>query len=291
MGMVDEDCTHPYGSMPAARVRTYPDRRRGYVPLEGARGAPYRDRMCRIAAYAGPPIALAALLKSPPHSLCAQAKQPRELPPGTVGSDGHGMAWWLPDGEGPARYRHTLPIWSDDNVEDCAAYVRSGLIVASTRTASDAMPVALVNTPPFVHDGLALVHNGELVDFAEKLADPLRALLTPAARASLRGNTDTEMISALLASTPGASLAARVKSLLEILREQVGRAGTKAKLNLLVGDGTELVVARAAVDAEPPSLYRSDRADGSTWIASEAFDDGGAWLPVTPGSVTAARAG
>jgi len=246
--------------------------------------------MCRIAAYAGPPIAVAALLKVPPHSLCAQAKRPRELPPGTVGSDGHGMAWWLPDGQGPARYRHTLPIWSDANVEDSAGYVRSGLIVASTRTASESMPVALVNTPPFLQDGLALVHNGELVGFAEKLADSLRALLTPKARASLRGNTDTEMIAALLASTPGATLALRVETTLELLRKQVEAAGTTAKVNLLVGDGQQLIVVRAAVGAEPPSLYRSDRSNGSTWVASEAFDDGEAWVPVAPDTVTAVRA-
>ena len=204
------------------------------------------------------------------------------------GGDGHGVAWWRADGQGPARYRNTLPLWSDVNVNELADYVEATLIVASTRTASAAMPVALPNTPPFVAGGLALAHNGEIVNFHGPVAEGLRAELSVAGRASLRGNTDTEMLVALLAETPRAhSLAVRVEALLTTLRRHVQTARTSATLNLLVADGQTLVVVRTAVEAEPPSLYRSTRADGSVWIASEAYDDGAPWSLVEPNRVEA----
>ena len=50
--------------------------------------------MCRLAAYAGPPAPLSALLYDPPHSLEHQAYAPRELVSGNVNVDGTGVAWW-----------------------------------------------------------------------------------------------------------------------------------------------------------------------------------------------------
>ena len=49
--------------------------------------------MCRIAAYAGPPVTLSAVLYDPPHSLERQAYRPNELVHGTVNVDSTGVAW------------------------------------------------------------------------------------------------------------------------------------------------------------------------------------------------------
>ena len=50
--------------------------------------------MCRILAYAGPPVALDALLSAPPHSLEHQAGAPRLQDPGRINADGWGVAWY-----------------------------------------------------------------------------------------------------------------------------------------------------------------------------------------------------
>ena len=73
--------------------------------------------MCRIAGYLGEVQPLGALLSAPPHSLREQAKTPRELPPGTIGSDGFGVGWFVAGQAQPARFRSLLPIWVDENID------------------------------------------------------------------------------------------------------------------------------------------------------------------------------
>jgi gamma-glutamyl hercynylcysteine S-oxide hydrolase len=237
----------------------------------------------------GPPLALAQLLKARKHSLCEQARAPRELPPGVIGADGHGVSWWAPEEPNPARYRHTLPIWSDHNVAEAFPHVRSHAIVASTRTATETMPVSLTNTPPFVHETFALVHNGSIEDFHHGVSDRVRDALSTTERRCIAGNTDTEYVAALLASdTSSDPLEARVRRVIARVRDLAGAASVQ--LNLIVTDGDALVATRVAYGTHAPSLYLAEQ-DGGTWLASEAFDDGGPWRALEPGHVVSAQRG
>ena len=139
--------------------------------------------MCRVVGYLGAPTPIATVVTDPPHSLRAQARAPRELPPGMLGSDGYGIAWYSGVQRAPARYRQTLPIWTDPNLDTLVPHVMSSCFVGSTRTAAQAMPVSLTNTPPFCFGDAMFVHNGSVDDFHAKLIEPLRYLFKDEARA------------------------------------------------------------------------------------------------------------
>ena len=225
--------------------------------------------MCRIAGYLGAPTTLDALLSAPPHSLRSQGHSPRELPPGKIGSDGYGVAWYTSPPREPARYRQTLPIWVDDNLETLAPHVSSHCFVAGTRTATPEMPVAITNTPPFLAGRTALVHNGSIDLFHERVVEPMRAMFSAATRVALRGNSDSEYLAALLGEIEGPSLEARVKTLLERVGQLVRETRTEAQLNLIVIDGHQLVAVRHALGADAPTLYSTTRTDGSVVVSSE----------------------
>jgi len=247
--------------------------------------------MCRIAGYLGRPIALEDVLTKPPHALRAQGLAPRELPPGMIGSDGYGVAWFAEGVREPARYRQTLPIWVDDNLDTLAPHVRSSCIVASTRTATPDMPVAITNTPPFLAGRIALAHNGSIARFHERVVESLRAALSPGARAALRGNSDTEYLAALLGEQPHETLAARVRAMLAFVGERVAEARTEAALNVIASDGDELVAVRHARGADAPTLYMAVRAPGDVLVASEPMNDDDEWTRLAEGTLLAARRG
>jgi glutamine amidotransferase len=246
--------------------------------------------MCRITGYIGEAIPLSGLLVNPPHSLRQQAKAPRELSPGVIGSDGFGVGWFADGMSTPARYRSILPIWVDDNVDDIAEHVRSPVIVASSRTASERMPLAIPNTPPFRAGAALLVHNGEIARFQDTVLEPLRGALSPAARARVLGNTDTEYMAALLGDRHEPTLLARVLGLLGVVQGCVRSAQTWAQLNLIAAHGDEMVIVRHALGAEPPSLYARPGPRGLS-AASEPMDDSREWKSLQPGDVIHVRRG
>ena len=246
--------------------------------------------MCRIAGYLGEPLPLSDLLASPPHSLRDQAKLPRELPAGVIGSDGFGVGWFAAGQPQPARFRSLLPIWVDENIDTLAGHVRSSSIVASSRTASRRMPVAIANTPPFLAGSALLAHNGEIADFPSTTLDLMRSALSASTRADIIGNTDTEYLSALLRDRREPSLVDRVRAMLQVVRHCVEASQTSAQLNLIVATANELVVVRHAIDAAAPSLYVRQVANGLL-AASERMDDVAGWQALQAGDVVFAANG
>jgi gamma-glutamyl hercynylcysteine S-oxide hydrolase len=240
--------------------------------------------MCRIAGYFGDPVPLSALLISPPHSLRGQAKAPRELPPGIVGSDGFGVGWFADGSPVPARYRSVLPIWTDDNVDTMSEQVSSSVIVASCRTASQRMPLGMANTPPFLAGHSLLVHNGGISDFHRTVLERLRSELSAGARADVLGNSDTEYLSALLRDRREVSLVEGVRAMLAVLRRCLAGADASAQLNLIVARREELVVVRHAIGDDAPSLHVHVAASGVT-AASEPMDADAGWRSLEPGDV------
>ena len=240
--------------------------------------------MCRIAGYLGSPVSLDTILTLPKRSLVHQARDPHELPPGVTGSDGFGIGWFPEEvaeasqKASAARFRSTLPIWADENVPTLVPHVRSACFVASSRTASRRMPVAILNTPPFVAGDGLLVHNGVIEHFHAEVLETLRAQLHSDTRARIYGNTDSEYLAGLLGDRTERELVDRVRALLDVVGHAVRKAGVTAQLNLIVAERRELVATRFALGTRQPSLAIRT-AGGSTAFASEPMDDEG-WSSV-----------
>lgn len=249
--------------------------------------------MCRIAAYFGPPRPLSDLLFNAEHSLARQARSPRELPPGTIGADGQGVAWYVDGRAKAARYRSILPLWTDQNLHSFAPAVQSCCIVASVRSATQGIPVDFVNSPPFAEGAVSFAHNGELEDFRASWQRPLRSALSAGREARIEGGTDTEVIFALVLDELG-GLAPAAGALEGALRRAIARLGEhaaatskSAALNLIVSDGRSLVASRVAFGREAPSLHVAHDAVGAGWIASEPLSRELAFRPVPKGSLVA----
>lgn len=263
-------------------------------PPLGPRASRRAPPMCRIAAYLGPPRPLSDLLFEAEHSLAHQARSPRELPPGTIGADGQGVAWYVDGRAEAARYRSILPLWTDQNLHAFAPAVHSRCIVASVRTATQDIPVDFVNSPPFAEGAVSFVHNGELEDFRASWQRPLRAALSAGREARIEGGTDTEVIFALVLDGLGrpapaaGALEGALRRAVARLGEHAAATSKSATLNLIVSDGRSLVASRAAFGREAPSLHVAhDGASGAGWITSEPISRELAFRPVPEGSLVA----
>lgn len=236
--------------------------------------------MCRIAAYLGPARSLHELWLAPPHNLIVQSYAPREMNGALLNADGFGMAWYTPASEEPALYRTVLPLWSDENVASMAKHIVSGCAIANVRSATPGMGVQTSNVSPFVFGRWALTHNGFIKPFAPVLAR-LRRALPDEVLASIRGNTDSEYLCALLHHR---GVREGMRELESIVREE----NAVALLAFAITDGERLIAVRHGIGAPAPSLYI--RVQDGIELASERLDDRG-WTPIEPGTLVIDGAG
>lgn len=146
--------------------------------------------MCRWLAYSGTPVLLERLIYTPVHSLIDQSLHSR-LGAETTNGDGFGIGWYA-DGSTPATFRSTEPAWNDRNFREIAGHIRSGLVFAHIRAATDT-PVQLTNCHPFRHDNWLWMHNGFLGGFNHVKRD-LTFAVDPSLFPSIEGSTDSEIL-------------------------------------------------------------------------------------------------
>ncbi len=239
--------------------------------------------MCRVAAYLGPPRSLHELWLAPAHNLVVQSYAPREMNGALLNADGFGMAWYTPASAEPALYRTVLPLWGDDNVASIARHLVSGCALANVRSATPGMGIQSSNVSPFVRGVWSFTHNG-LVRSFPSVSRRLRALLDDESYASIRGNTDSEHVFALVMTHLARSgdVTVAVRDALEALERLAVDAGVGALLNFVLTDGRSLIAVRHAIGDAAPSLYV--RARDGVEIASEALDEG--WAPIEAGTMT-----
>ncbi len=223
--------------------------------------------MCRHLAYVGPPITVSSLVFDPPHSLRVQARTPDHQAPGRTNPDGWGVAWYPEGASTPERYRSTTSIWDDDAFTEGSR--RSGAIIAAARLASPGTALDADNNAPFVDARWSFSLNGYA--FRDDRETGLRAALSSERRAQLRGDTDSEVLFALVldridAGRDPAGALRDVSALVD--------PGERLKVNLLLTDGASLVAT-----AWGNSLFIRLRAD-SVLVASEPLDDDPAWTRV-----------
>ncbi len=221
--------------------------------------------MCRHLAYLGPPLSLHELLLAPPRSLVTQASDSR-LGTEKVNADGFGAGWYDAERAEPARYRRSIPIWTDLSFRSLAGVVRSGAILAAIRAATPGYPVEESCTAPFTDGPWLFSHNGSVRDttvLRKQQPDPLPAeAIAPVDSALVFGAVMGELAQG---ASPGAALTTVVARI---------RESSRGRLNLLLTDGH-----RVAATAAGNSLFTIERG-GGVLVASEPHDDDPAWRAV-----------
>lgn len=240
--------------------------------------------MCRLLGWNGTRVPLATPLLDAPHSLVTQSLASREAPVLRHG-DGNGIAWYERGGV-PVRVRSALPAWRDERLAHVARAHAASLALAHVRAATDGEATES-NSHPFVEGALAFVHVGKVAGM-DAIRDGLVDRLSPERRGRLRGDTDSEVLFALLVergldSRPADAYA----DVVALLAETQRAAGTERSVRLasLHSDGRSLYAYRYATDGEPPLLYRSSTfLPGTGIVASESLDDRSrGWTVVPPG--------
>lgn len=258
--------------------------------------------MCRWLAYTGSPVTLDELLYKPANSLVVQSLHSR-LGAEPTNGDGFGVGWYDEHSPTPGLFRSIEPAWSDRNLRELAAHVRSGTVFAHVRATSGSA-VQQTNCHPFRHDGWLFMHNGFVDGFATFKRD-LQLAVDPSLFPLIEGTTDSETLFHLaltsgLQDDPPSAVAAAVG-----LVEDVGRRhGVTYPLQgtIAVTDGRRLWAFRYSSEGRSRSLFRNqdvavlrhqypdnpvlhDLSDETRVVVSEPLGDlRGAWLEVPESS-------
>jgi glutamine amidotransferase len=217
--------------------------------------------MCRWLGYFGDPIRIDELVYNTEHSLIEQSRSAR-FTSHLTNADGFGIGWYGGE-ELPGVYRNVAPAWSDRNLRDLCAQIRSRLFLAHVR-ATTGTPVQQTNCHPFRHGRWLFVHNG----FVERYARLRRELLLavdPGLFAGIEGTTDSELLF-FLALTLGldAEPLPALERMAGLVEATARRHGIEDALQMTLGvtDGERLYAVRyASGDVAPNSLYVSHDAE------------------------------
>lgn len=258
--------------------------------------------MCRWLAYTGSPVLIEDLLYRPTNSLIVQSLHSRLGAEATNG-DGFGLGWYDEHSPTPGVFRSIEPAWSDRNLQELSAHVRSGLVLAHIRATSGSA-VQQTNCHPFRRGRWLWMHNGLLAGFTSYKRDMALAV-DPDLFPLIEGSTDSELLFYLaltfgLEDDPPTAVARAVG----FVEEVAGRHGVAFPVQMTVAttDGTRLWAFRYSTEGRSRSLFRNadvavlreqypenpllhGLADSTRIVVSEPLGDlKGAWLEVPESS-------
>ncbi|NJL47600.1 MAG: ergothioneine biosynthesis protein EgtC [Leptolyngbyaceae cyanobacterium SM2_5_2] len=240
--------------------------------------------MCRLLAYAGPPIQLDRLIYAPEHSLIVQSYQPKEMEVAILNGDGVGLGWYHPERqEVPYIYRNTLPAWNDINLPHLCRYIEAGHVLAHVRSATPGLAVDLHNCQPFSMGRLSFIHNGFIENFRHTLYRSIRDSLPDHIYQTIHGLTDSEHIFAMVVhhlEMGAPNLTEALYRVIINLASHAAQRGVRVAANIVLSDGEQLVACRYDNTGKSPSLYwLQDHPDflDSVLLASEPLFEG-AWV-------------
>jgi glutamine amidotransferase len=256
-------------------------------------------------AYVGAPIALEDPLFVAENSLVRQSVGARLMSLLNIG--GFGLVAWDAQSREPERpfvYRTpSVPVF-DRNLRSLAEKVEVTAAIAHVRGVvyDSRESVGPQNLHPFRFGDarVVLAQNGDLYRFGEMRYD-LVELVGPELARHIEGTTDTEWVYALVLSRladpfgPATceEIAAAALSALELLRDLRAHHGiaTQSPVNLVVGDGSSLVVTRFCFDygwyPNDASFFAGEREFDFTTLWYTVGENGAlvASEPLVPGGV------
>jgi glutamine amidotransferase len=205
-------------------------------------------------------VLIEELLYTPKHSLIDQSLH-STMGAETTNGDGFGIGWYG-DPETPGTFHSVEPAWSDRNLRDLAAHVRSPLVFAHIRATSGS-PVQQTNCHPFRHGRWLWMHNGLIGDFTRVKRDLVLAI-DPELYPAIEGSTDSEVFFFLaltlgLEDDPPGAVERAVG-----LIERVGRAHGVAhpiQMTVATSDGASVWAFRYSSEGKSRSLFYSTRVD------------------------------
>ena len=204
--------------------------------------------------------------------------------------DGWGIAYH--EGDEPSLVKSVLPAITDELFEELAFSVKATTVLAHVRRATAGV-VARRNCHPFRRGPWVFAHNGQIIGY-DQVKDALIARIGPALRASLEGETDTEVFFLLflthldaLASLddrepPTAALATAMSRTIAEIRAVADHAGaveassltciaTTGALMMATSSGKPLSVRRSAVDGLTHQVMFSSEAISTPRLLRERF--------------------
>lgn len=218
--------------------------------------------MCRWIAYQGPAVYMDTLVTKPEHSLVEQSVNARQhfRKDGSIwalNGDGFGVGWYKEKPE-PGLFKGSEPAWSNENLHELCAQVKSHLFMAHVR-ATTVGGVQRSNSHPFKYKNWLFQHNGHIGDF-DKLRRPLQAQIPDELFAHIKGSTDSETFFFLaLAYGLEADPKAAIEKAIAHVRNTCDALDVEyyVELSCALSDGEKLHTIRYSSGEEANSQYYS----------------------------------
>lgn len=250
--------------------------------------------MCRLAAYLGPETNLKQIVFDTNHSLEKQAWQPQELRESKLNADGFGFAWYNDNGQA-ARYRQTLPIWSDPNLSDFSNSLQRSLWLCYIRSATTDIGTNLDNTQPFIYQSWQFMHNGYINNFQHDVRGRIRQTLSADLEALIQGSSDSEYLFIFIIHffKKHNDMQKAIIETFKQLKKWLGKE--RALFNILLSDGVQIIATSHAINGQCPSLYYGNNINefpaNSQLLVSEKLNDDSNWQTIEEHSLIILRPG
>ena len=220
--------------------------------------------MCRLVAYLGGDVLLDDVLVKPVNSLVSQSLKARETDIPTNG-DGFGLGWYAPAiSEEPALFTAISPAWSNRNLVNLSAKIKSPAFLAHVRAASEG-GVTTYNCHPFMYKQWLFMHNGGVGAFMQ-IKRHLRHLLDDDIYNWIKGETDSEHFFALFLQLAKGHDLTKLDVVADVFEETIRQVlelvqrfdlSDESYFNMVISDGRRMLASRFCSDPKitPESLH------------------------------------
>jgi len=246
--------------------------------------------MCRFLAYSGKTTMMEELVFNASNSLVNQSKK-STMRVNPLNGDGFGIGWYPEhDDKIPGTFVSIEPAWSNRNLNQIAAKIKTSHFFAHIRDASKGMPVSQSNCHPFQFGPYLWMHNGRLDQFS-RFRRAIINDLSDQAFEFIKGNTDSECAFAMFLDEIKFDVNANINTLKAAMLETISKiefyrkkaqANTNAFINFAVTNGNASVFTRLSTlaDVRPASLFYQ-LSDDSVIVSSEPLsEDKTHWVKV-----------